>query len=844
MANLIAHVEFLHPRWIPLVATILVVAWVAWSQRSIWKRVFPSLQVWLRLIAAGLLTMSATGLVIRYGSSERWMVVLIDRSDSIGESSRKVADSYVDDLVAKHGSRATTLLPFASSAVQNTDSLPPDAKQSWSGETNLASAVASAVGVVPNGYVPEFVLLTDGAETRGDLVRAAIGVPGPVSIVPLPVSEAKEIAVLPPKVPPTARPYEVIPIVAEIRSTVETEATVVLSRDDQVVEQRKLPLKAGRNDVRFEARTGSDAMTRFAIAVTDANDSWPENDRAKALVCKEHEASVLVVGDSEVIAASFAKGLQEQHCRVDVVSQSEWSPDERALSAYDVVVLCQLPTEELTTPQTDVLEQYLRQWGGGVIAIGGEEVFGAAAYRGSALEQLMPVSAAQRSDEVVPVMAMVLIIDRSESMKADNRIGLAKDAARRSIQILDPQDKVGIIAFGEESVWVSPITELTETSELLRQIRTIEPSGGTKMFPALQRAFLALEQTVADRRHVVLLTDGAAAPGDFQELARQMKQADITVSTVAIGGGAERTFLLDIKDEADGRHYDCANSKDIPRILAEETRTAKGETNAESIAPHVLRRLPGLNIDDAPPLGSYAPTDPIPDAEVLLTTPDADPLVAWRRLGNGISVSFTSDIADRGASSWKNWKGNGPFWLRLVHHAMRQTRYPRLQTDLQRYGGRATLTIDAYGADAMPMNDATVRINITTPDPQSVEHVASQIAPGRYETAFAAEQIGEYVLNISVSRTNEDQGLTAMRAMTIDYRDELRATSADIGRLRSIAATTGGEYNPSVDELLAKASARQVDRTLPLWRYLLIGAMGLLLVDVVLRRQNNYGGRA
>ena len=69
-------------------------------------------------------------------------------------------------------------------------------------------------------------------------------------------------------------------------------------------------------------------------------------------------------------------------------------------------------------------------------------------------------------------------------------------------------------------------------------------------FPLRGRGYLALEQVVADRRNVIVLTDGVPSPGDFDRLARSMAEANITVSTVTVSPGADQTIMEDIADLA------------------------------------------------------------------------------------------------------------------------------------------------------------------------------------------------------------------------------------------------------------------------------------------------------
>jgi len=86
---------------------------------------------------------------------------------------------------------------------------------------------------------------------------------------------------------------------------------------------------------------------------------------------------------------------------------------------------------------------------------------------------------------------------------------------------------------------------------------------------------------IADRRHVVVLTDGLPAPGDYHELAAEMAAAGLTVSTISVGASAEQLILKDIVRIARGRHYHCEDPATIPETL--EKRFDRDKTDLRSL---------------------------------------------------------------------------------------------------------------------------------------------------------------------------------------------------------------------------------------------------------------------
>ena len=120
-----------------------------------------------------------------------------------------------------------------------------------------------------------------------------------------------------------------------------------------------------------------------------------------------------------------------------------------------------------------------------------------------------------------------------------------------------------------------------------------------------------MEQTAADRRHIILLTDGVPAPGDYREIARRpWPPAASRCGTVSISKGTGQDLLKEMATIARGRHNHCDDPSAVPRILVQETKVAAADEGYREFRPFALQTLPGLDVASAPPLLGYA--GPIP----------------------------------------------------------------------------------------------------------------------------------------------------------------------------------------------------------------------------------------
>jgi Ca-activated chloride channel homolog len=164
---------------------------------------------------------------------------------------------------------------------------------------------------------------------------------------------------------------------------------------------------------------------------------------------------------------------------------------------------------------------------------------------GLALLALVLAAARPQTTIAVPVerATIVLATDVSGSMLAQDvrptRLEAARNAATEFVSQMPEDVDVGVIAFNQApTVLQSPTRDRAAVREALRSMR---PSGGTATGRALQSALRLIQQTEGpDGKRppaaIVLLSDGASTRGaDPETVARQARQLEVPVSTVALG---------------------------------------------------------------------------------------------------------------------------------------------------------------------------------------------------------------------------------------------------------------------------------------------------------------------
>lgn len=425
-------------------------------------------------------------------------------------------------------------------------------------------------------------------------------------------------------------------------------------------------------DIRIVVPTGRQPVT-FTPQVAAGKEGQPKDDGAGGIVLPAPGERVLLATDEGAAAEYLTSVLQGQHFEADVRSPKEMpeSPDE--LQDYELLILVNVSAASLSQRRMETIRQYVRS-GGGLIAVGGSHAFSAGDYRDTALEETLPVWCQYRGKREKPSLALVLLIDRSESMEGAN-IESAKEAARAAVKTLGPRDKVGVVCFEDTSRWVSEIGPCTEAAGVLGQIDTIRTGGRTNLYPALDKAYLALLETAADLKHIIVLSDGDAHPRDFQKLVAEIASAGITVSTVAMEKKAGRRLLEDIAREGKGKHYFCEDPARVPEIFARLAVSAGGlGVKEDPFYPELVQSAPflkGLDSDRMPLLRGFVRTLPKPQGQLVLGTGSGEPLLIWWEFGSGTSVAFTSDVRGPWCSAWETWPDCGRFWGQLIGFARR-----------------------------------------------------------------------------------------------------------------------------------------------------------------------------
>ena len=837
MSSIGIPIDFLRPGWL-FAILIAPVIWLCFV-RSLapLSRSTKTLLCASRIIAFCCVVVAAATPHYLKQSTAVFPVFVIDDSDSIDDAATAIADHFLASatLDSAPETYATLKLSETNSGIH---------------QTNLQLAVQQGAALVPEGLVSHIVLLTEGLQTQGNL--ASIASAHTISIVPLPASNRPEIQVSDVVAKGQVDVAETFSIEVEVTSNVDAIIHVDLFADEFRVESKRTAIKPGSNRIVFTHALDETSVLTARLVLPQKQsdqvitpvpsnniDTNFENNFVSKIVTVAGPTRVLLIDRNVNGLRDLKFALQQQQLDVEIVPPAGWPRNIAVLQKYDTVVLSDVRATEVSQDQMELLKTWVRDFGGGLVMLGGENSFGLGDYHGTAIADILPVTCDFQQKEEEPDLAMIMVIDKSDSMTGQ-KIASARQAASAAVELLTDRDQAGVIAFDGSAFWVSDLVSVSQKAQITDRIARIQPGGGTSLYPALQQAFERLRTASAKLKHVLVLTDGHSVPGDFEGIVQEMSAAKITVSTIGLGA-ADNDLLQKLAAVGRGRHYESTNASELPQIFAKETmRINQPAVKEEAILVQQVRTLPAvsdIDFETAPFLLGYVVTSARPTSEVVLLEPDSqDPILCWWKYGLGTSVAFTSDAKNRWAAEWLQWEDYSQFWAQLIRFSRPVVSKETVVLDIQQANRKLTITIDEVDEFRRSGHPASYGVFIVGPDQKTTEIVVAPVAAGMYSATFEAPQSGVYTVRVQEQTQSASVLNSVSRSVTVGYDDELKLLPAKTELLKSVADSSGGQFSIAPADVFQSIPGKTATSSVPLAATFLFAAIVISVADLIIRR--------
>jgi len=848
--------------WLLLLAPLAAApGWLAWRSA---RRPVTALATALRLACFTVLVVVIAGPLIPARDRARGlaMVAVLDQSSSIAPDQRLWMRSQVAKLRSAMGAtdrlaviafgRNTQLLsPLDNPRVEQAGPIKVEP-----GATDIAGALTAASVIFPPEAEKKMLLLSDGNQTQGDALAAlpALVEQGvQVFTAAPPGSTRNRIAISSFEAPNPVRAHLNFALQIAIESDAgnPVEARLDLLRDQTMVTRVPVKLLPGLN--RFELPYHLDNPGAYVLTaeLSAARGLEVVNGRADTAASVIAPPRILVVSADRPM--SMVNALKLRDYRVEVTTPERLSRRAEDYLGYQAVILSDVSAPALTNEVQRALNQYVSDFGGGLIATGGtlrEENF-----KKSALENALPIKfVPQPPPPSREPLGIYLCIDRSNSMSYNSRypavrdgerIRYAKQAAIALLRQLDDSDYVGVIAFDSQPYVISRLHPLgVDRAQLEQRILRLEPGGGTDFKEALEIAAGDLIVSGLSVRQIILLTDGDTNRQYHEHdlLISDLTRERIPVSTVRIGPDQANLRLLeDFAEATGGTFYRVEDIEKLPQLFIRLSHQAMQTPQRQSriVADPNNSILRGIKPEDIPSLEFFSVTEAKDGASVPLLIQrngHGVPLLAAWQYGLGRTAIFAADPDSLATIGWIHWNRYAEFWSQLVSWTMRQGQSGPF--DLQVHSTRTgDLKIQAESSGAVKTGDLVCKIG--GPYGAAFEVPLTQVGDALYRGEAPALPGGKYTAQLVRKNGKLEQVLAsqpfAVPATRPADADELSLRPPNVELLRRLAVGSDAGFEVPMHQMLRiTGNTVQVHRSaVP---YLIPLAIALLLGEVFVRR--------
>jgi Ca-activated chloride channel family protein len=172
----------------------------------------------------------------------------------------------------------------------------------------------------------------------------------------------------------------------------------------------------------------------------------------------------------------------------------------------------------------------------------------------------------------------VVVLDRSPSMLAANKLPYAKAAVRELISKLDAADRFALIAFDRRARVYSELVEMTPSARqhLMNMVDNLGVGSATNIGAGLMRARELIAKSPSPRvKKILLLSDGETNtgitdPNALAKMASDIASQQIVLSAIGMGLGFNEALMASLADHGMGNYSYLEHLSTLGRILAKD----------------------------------------------------------------------------------------------------------------------------------------------------------------------------------------------------------------------------------------------------------------------------------
>lgn len=839
--------QWTHPMW--LLGSLIALPWIIlWSIKSgipmaRWKR---GTILAIRLIVTLLVLLALAGMQWLRPVEGMNVVYLLDRSESLSPAQKQQSLAYVQRTLKRmqNGDRAGVVVFGSDAAIElrvlEQNALPQVQSVIDASRSDLEAAIRLGTATFPETGQKRLILLSDGNENLGDALaamRSSLNLDVSMDVFPMGSRTEGDASIQRLGLPSNVKEGSLFEVNVFAQSDQAQSGILRVFVNDEVIGEDVIQLEAGKNLFTLNQQIPDSGFYTYEVQLLADQDAIAQNNRAFGFVTVEGDPRVLLLSNDPKADQELMQALRGSQLAVTQRLPNALPQQLPEMQSFDAIILSNVAAGELSINQMKLLQSAVRDFGVGLICIGGDQAFAAGGYRGTPLEDTLPLEMELSSQKVLPNGALVMVM---HGMEFNNGNQIARQVATGVMQAMSAQDELGIVLWDGSERWLFELQPVKDKESLGRQIMGMNQGDLPSFQQIMSMGYEGLQQSSAQIKHMILFSDGDPGPPS-RELMDSMVADKVTVSTILISGHAGPETMQWIAQNGQGRFYEVRDPSQLPQVFIKEAsiilKTAIIEHPFQPTIAGNSEVIRGLGANGFPTLRGYVGSSPKARAEIPLISDQGDPILAHWQYGLGRSVAFTSDASTKWASDWVQWSQFQSFWNQVTRWGLRRMEQSNLSAEVTIDKATGKLHVEALDETGQFRHFLDLRASVVSPSGDSQTLQLTQTSPGHYETSFAAREVGAYTLQL---REYEEDRVKSAKVLgtSVSFSPEFVSREPNLPLLNRLASESQGTLiNPENEQ--DDPFERNRQKTLQahaLWPLLLKIAILLFPLDVGMRR--------
>ncbi len=173
-----------------------------------------------------------------------------------------------------------------------------------------------------------------------------------------------------------------------------------------------------------------------------------------------------------------------------------------------------------------------------------------------------------------------LVIDKSGSMAASDKMSRVKESLLKMIDQLRPNDIISIVAYDHAASVLLSATRVGNGQMIKNSINSLRPGGSTNLHAGLILGYKEAQKNFQKNstNRVILLTDGIANTGVTDPKAIALESSEyngqgIDLTTIGVGLQLDRNLLRTLSKQGRGLFHFVADAHDINKVFVKEVQS-------------------------------------------------------------------------------------------------------------------------------------------------------------------------------------------------------------------------------------------------------------------------------